>query len=99
MDNGVDPQNSYRVLLDEKGKLYWETETAPETLRYDKDPRSTFWQRFQFGFLRAHFLGHSLFPPVRHHCFRGVIIRPDRDAASSNDRDQRGPGPRKRWPE
>ena len=23
MDNGVDPQNSYRVLLDEEGKLYW----------------------------------------------------------------------------
>ena len=52
MDNGVDPQNSYRVLLDENGKLYWETETEAETLRYDKDPRSTGWQRFQVGFIR-----------------------------------------------
>jgi putative cardiolipin synthase len=52
MDNGVDPQNSYRVLLDEEGKLYWETETDAETLRYDKDPRSTGWQRFQVGFIR-----------------------------------------------
>ena len=46
------PQNSYRVLLHEEGKLYWETETEAETLRDDKDPRSTGWQRFQVGLIR-----------------------------------------------
>lgn len=52
MDDGVAPKNSYRVLLDEKGELYWETEIDGATVRFDKDPLSTGWQRFEVGFIR-----------------------------------------------
>jgi putative cardiolipin synthase len=52
MDDGVAPKNSYRVLLDEKGELYWETEIDGSTVRFDKDPLSTGWQRFEVGFIR-----------------------------------------------
>jgi putative cardiolipin synthase len=45
MDEGVLPQNSYRVLLDADGNLYWVTETGGRVERYDHDPNSTSWQR------------------------------------------------------
>jgi putative cardiolipin synthase len=51
MDEGVRPENSYRVLLDEDGDLYWVTEVDGAEVRYDKDPESTFWQRFEAGFI------------------------------------------------
>ncbi len=46
MDEGVRPENSYRVLLDENGKLYWVTVSDGEEVRYDTDPHSTGMQRF-----------------------------------------------------
>jgi len=52
LNEGVRPQNSYRVQLDEEGKLYWITEDNGEPVRYDKDPESGFWQRFMAGFIR-----------------------------------------------
>ena len=52
MDEGVRPENSYRVLLDENGKLYWLTESGGREQRYDKDPHSTGMQRFVAGFIR-----------------------------------------------
>jgi putative cardiolipin synthase len=52
MDEGVRPENSYRVLLDEKGKLYWVTESDGKEQRFDKDPHSTGMQRFIAGFIR-----------------------------------------------
>lgn len=51
MDEGVLPENSYQLLLDEDGKLIWITEEEGEELRYDKDPLSTFGQRFMSGFI------------------------------------------------
>jgi putative cardiolipin synthase len=45
MDEGVLPQNSYRVLLDSDRQLYWITQTDGQVERYDHDPHSTFWQR------------------------------------------------------
>ena len=51
MDVGVQPDNSYRVLLDEDGDLLWVTEDAGMEVRYHKDPGSTFWQRFMSGFI------------------------------------------------
>ncbi len=45
MDEGLSPQNSYRVLLDADDHLYWVTETDGKTERYDHDPNSTVWQR------------------------------------------------------
>ena len=52
MDEGVRPENSYRVLLDENGKLYWLTQSDGKEQRYDKDPHSTGMQRFIAGFIR-----------------------------------------------
>ncbi|MEJ2330545.1 MAG: hypothetical protein P8Z33_11900 [Gammaproteobacteria bacterium] len=51
MDEGVQPENSYRVQLDADGKLEWVTETDGRIERYSKDPGSSFWQRFVSGFI------------------------------------------------
>lgn len=42
MDEGVLPENSYRVLLDEDGDLYRLTEVDGEVVRYDEEPGATF---------------------------------------------------------
>ena len=52
MDEGVLPENAYRVLLDADGDLYWVTETDGKTERYDHDPNSTAWQRAKVRFIR-----------------------------------------------
>ena len=52
LDEGVTPENSYRVTLDEKGDLVWITEIDGKEVRYGKDPDSTFWQRFMSGFIQ-----------------------------------------------
>ena len=52
MDEGVVPQNTYQVLLDAEGDLYWLTETDGKTERYDHDPNSTAWQRAKVRFIR-----------------------------------------------
>ena len=52
MDEGVLPQDAYRVLLDADGDLYWVTETDGKTERYDHDPNSTAWQRAKVRFIR-----------------------------------------------
>ena len=52
MDEDVKPDRSYRVLLDERGKMYWVTEDGGKPLRYDVDPLSTFWQRWNAGLIR-----------------------------------------------
>ena len=51
MDEGVRPENSYRVLLDEDGGLQWLTEYEGRAVRFDTDPGSTAWQRFVAGFI------------------------------------------------
>ena len=51
MNEGVQPENSYRVLLDEDGDLYWVTEDEGVEVRYDKEPETTFGQRFMSGFI------------------------------------------------
>jgi len=51
MNEGVDPDVSFRVQLD-RGKLYWVAEDEGTPLRYDKDPMTSFPQRFGAGFIR-----------------------------------------------
>ena len=51
MDEGVRPENSYRVLLDEDGELYWVTEAGGAEVRYDEEPETTSGQRFMSGFI------------------------------------------------
>jgi len=52
MDEGVRPENSYRVQLDENGDLYWVTEVDGKQVRYDEEPETTFGQRFMSGLIR-----------------------------------------------
>jgi putative cardiolipin synthase len=52
MDEGVRPENSYRVLLDEDGKLIWVTQDEGKKVIHDQDPESTAWQRFVADFIR-----------------------------------------------
>jgi len=52
MDEGVKPDRSYHVLLDDHDRLYWVTEDAGKPLRYDTDPLSTLWQRCNAAFIR-----------------------------------------------
>jgi putative cardiolipin synthase len=52
MDEGVRPENSYRVLLDEDGDLVWVTEIDGQEVRYDDEPETTFGQRFMSGFIK-----------------------------------------------
>jgi putative cardiolipin synthase len=51
MDDGVTMENSYRVTLDEDRDLLWVTEVNGETVYFHKDPESSWWQRFQSGFI------------------------------------------------
>jgi putative cardiolipin synthase len=51
MDEGVRPENSYRVMLDEDGDLYWSTEVDGAEVRYTEEPHTTFGQRFMSGFI------------------------------------------------
>jgi len=60
MDEGVRPENSYRVLLDENGDLYWVTEVDGEQVRYDEEPETTFGQRFMSGFIMLLPVEHQL---------------------------------------
>jgi putative cardiolipin synthase len=46
MDEGILPENSYRVLLDENGDVYWVTEVDGEEVYYYDEPETTFGQRF-----------------------------------------------------
>lgn len=52
MDEGVLPENSYRVKLDDGGNLVWLTEKDGQEVRYSNEPESTFWQRFVAGFVK-----------------------------------------------
>lgn len=52
MDEGVLPQNAYRVMLDENEEIVWRTEKDGQPVIYTKEPESTFWQRFMSGFIK-----------------------------------------------
>jgi putative cardiolipin synthase len=52
MNEGVDPDVSFRLQLDKEGNLYWIAEDEGTPLRYDTDPMTTFLQRFSAGFIR-----------------------------------------------
>jgi putative cardiolipin synthase len=51
MDEGVLPENSSRVLLDEDGNLTWVAKDDGKEVIYHHDPESTAWQRFTAGFI------------------------------------------------
>jgi putative cardiolipin synthase len=64
MDEGVQPENSYRVILEadaETGteRLVWITEIEGETVRYYSDPEVSVWRRMSSWFM-------GLFPIEKH---------------------------------
>jgi putative cardiolipin synthase len=60
MDEGVQPQNSYRVQLDADGNLEWITETNHREVRYHNEPETSFGQRFMSGFIQLLPVEHQL---------------------------------------
>ena len=60
MDEGVQPQNSYRVQLDADGDLEWITETNGREVRYHNEPETSFGQRFMSGFIQLLPVEHQL---------------------------------------
>ena len=46
LDEGVRPENAYRVTLDEKGKTLWTTTVDGETKTWTKDPETSAMRRF-----------------------------------------------------
>jgi putative cardiolipin synthase len=51
MNEGVRPENSYRVMLDEDGHLVWVTQVNGMEVRFYQDPETGFWDRFMSGFI------------------------------------------------
>ncbi len=60
MDEGVQPNNSYRVLLDEDGELVWITEIDGREVRYHDEPETTFGQRLMSDFIMMLPVEHQL---------------------------------------
>jgi len=44
------PENSHRVLVEEDGGIECVTEYDGKKVRFDTDPESIAWQRFEAGF-------------------------------------------------
>ncbi len=60
MNEGVEPENSYRVLLDEDEDLIWITEIDGKEVQYHEEPETSFGQRFLSGFVEMLPLEHQL---------------------------------------
>jgi putative cardiolipin synthase len=46
MDEGVEPDNAYRVTLDERGHLRWTAVVDGKETVFDKEPETSAWKRF-----------------------------------------------------
>jgi len=51
LDQGVRPENSYRVVLDAHGKLHWQTVSDGERVCYATEPQTTWRQRLMSNFI------------------------------------------------
>ncbi|MEA3492751.1 MAG: phospholipase D family protein [Campylobacterota bacterium] len=51
MRGGVDPKNSYRVMMDGRGKLFWTTHIDGKKVIYHSEPEVSRWKRFKSGFI------------------------------------------------
>jgi putative cardiolipin synthase len=50
---GVSPHNAFRVLLGDNEALHWVIEVAGAHVEYDKDPNSSWYQRWLAGVIRS----------------------------------------------
>ena len=46
------PENAYKVFLNDKGKLRWLAVDGTAETIYEKEPQTSWWQRFKVGFVR-----------------------------------------------
>ena len=53
MNEGVKPENSYRVILDKNGDLAWVTETDGKQEVYHRDPHTSGWDRLKADLIQA----------------------------------------------
>jgi putative cardiolipin synthase len=53
MDEGVQPENAYRVTLDKDGDLTWQVQKDGLSAIITNEPDTTFWQRFMSGFIKV----------------------------------------------
>jgi len=60
MDEGVRPENIYRVMLDEHGDLVWVTEIDGDEVRYTEEPETTIGQRFMSDLIMILPVEHQL---------------------------------------
>jgi len=60
MDEGVRPENSFRVQLDDSGELVWVTEVDGVEVRFEHDPYSSFWERLVARFIAMLPIEHQL---------------------------------------
>ena len=49
---GALPENSYRVLLDNRGNLVWVTENEGREVRYYKEPKTSLGKRFRSSLIK-----------------------------------------------
>ena len=60
MERDFTPDAAWRLSLDENGKLLWSGESDGEPVELDKDPGSTWWNRFVWGLMRLFPLENEL---------------------------------------
>jgi putative cardiolipin synthase len=60
MDEGVSPENSFRVQLDDSGELVWVTEVDGIEVRFEHDPHSSLWERLVAGLIALLPVEHQL---------------------------------------
>ena len=53
LESGLKPVNSYRVTLDEKGKLQWTTEGPDGPVVWSEEPHSKAWERFKLNVMKV----------------------------------------------
>jgi putative cardiolipin synthase len=53
MNEGVKPENAYRVTLDKNGDLVWTAETDGKQEVYHRDPHTSGWDRFKADLIQA----------------------------------------------
>jgi len=52
MEPDFDPANSYRVTLNESGRLRWTGSSPDGQVEFNNEPGATFWKRLSAGFVR-----------------------------------------------
>jgi putative cardiolipin synthase len=53
LDEGVEPDNAYRVTLDERGRTRWATTVDGKETTFDHEPHTSVWKRFSADVVRV----------------------------------------------